>query len=490
MRQAFHIFKKDVRQFWYEIAAVLLLLIKFAYDELKETGFVININNLSLWSPLLVVAWCLLIVRVIHAEALPGDRQFWVTRPYDRRSLLAAKILFLLTFISLPLLLVQAVIVVANGYALPAGGLLWSQILLLLVFVLPAAALASVTATLPQFMLSALAVFAGILAIPMWSTATAYDSRVGITEAPFVNNLGPLDWIRVCAIVATILLVAVPILILQFMRRKTTVSRIIAITGTVLGPAIPLFLPWGALLALQSRANPIPSLHIELDRSKSLSAAPFGTGIADLPLSVAGLPEGTELKCDAASVVIDAPQGVRWRSGWIPAIQTAPLKPSGCVVRVLLKKFPFSPLDSAWSQPVKIRASLYLTLFGNKRSAPLPTSALKVAIPGLGQCGFPGVHDLVCGSPFRWPARLAWTHGDDNLDQPFSNSLSYSPFPAALHITPIETFSAKVQAWYGTIALEDPLAHFRYDVEANGVHLGDFPPDPIFIEPAPSSREY
>ena len=150
MQQAFHIFKKDVRQFWYEVAAVLLLLMKFGYDEVKETQLVNDAT--SLWQPLLGVAWCLLIVRVIQAEALPGDRQFWITRPYDRRSLLAGKMLFLLTFISLPLLLTQAVIVAANGYELHIGDLLWNQILIVLVFILPAAALASVTATLPQFM--------------------------------------------------------------------------------------------------------------------------------------------------------------------------------------------------------------------------------------------------------------------------------------------------------------------------------------------------
>ena len=265
-----------------------------------------------------------------------------------------------------------------------------------------------------------------------------------------------------------------PILVLQFTRRKTTVSRIIAITGAVLGRTMPFLLPWGALLALEYRANPIPSLHIALNRSKSLPDAPFIPGIADLPLSMTGLPEGTELKCDAASVVIEGQQSVRWRSGLIPAVQISRLKPSGCVVRV----------HAAGSQPVKIRASLYLTLFGNKRSTILPTSDFKFRVPGLGLCSFGGNGgDIACGSPFRWPARLVWTHDSDNLDQPFPNSLSYSPFSPALHIAPIETFSAKIRGWNGAaIVMEDPLVHFRYDFEANDVHLEDFPP--------PTFREY
>jgi hypothetical protein len=143
----------------------------------------------------------------------------------------------------------------------------------------------------------------------------------------------------------------------------------------------------------------------------------------------------------------------------------------------------FPPSFLAGSQPVKIRASLYLTLFGNKRWTTLPTTESKFRVPGLGQCSFTGSgSDIICGSPFRWPARLVWTHDNDSLDQPFLNSLSYSPFPAALHIDPIETFSAKIRGWNNAaIAIEEPLVHFRYDVEATGVHLGDFSPDQIFI---------
>jgi ABC-type transport system involved in multi-copper enzyme maturation permease subunit len=466
MRQAIHILKKDARQFRYEIAAVLLLLTKFGYDEVKETGSIINSHDLALWQMLLPVAWTLLVVRAIQSEALPGDRQFWITRPYDRRSLLAAKMLFLLTFISLPLLLTQAFIVVVNGYELHIGDLLWNQILLVLVFILPSAALASVTATLPQFVLGGLAFYAGLFVIPVWSIMVA-PYGLGMILTNFAGNLGPLDWIQVCAQTAAAPLVTLPILVLQFMRRKTTVSRIIAITGTVLGRTVPFLLPWGALLALEYRANPIPSLHIELDRSKSLPDASSRSGSADLPLSMTGLPEGTELKCDVASVVIEGPQGVRWRSDLIPAARISRLTPSGCVVRV----------PAGWSQPVKIRASLYLTLFGNKRSTILPTTEFKFRVPGLGLCSFGGSGgDIACGSPFRWPERLVWTHDNDNLDQPFQNALSYSPFSTAPHIGPIETFSAKIRGWNGAaIAMEDPLVHFRYDFEADSVHLEDFP---------------
>jgi hypothetical protein len=40
----------------------------------------------------LVLTWWNVVVRVIHAEALHGDTQFWLTRPYRRGSLLGANV--------------------------------------------------------------------------------------------------------------------------------------------------------------------------------------------------------------------------------------------------------------------------------------------------------------------------------------------------------------------------------------------------------------
>ena len=43
-------------------------------------------------------------VSVVQQERVPGDRQYWLTRPYDWRCLLAAKNAFLLIFLAPPLI--------------------------------------------------------------------------------------------------------------------------------------------------------------------------------------------------------------------------------------------------------------------------------------------------------------------------------------------------------------------------------------------------
>jgi hypothetical protein len=126
MRQALHIFAKDVRCLWYEIAIVLIIAVDYAYLQcLSHPPYVLATVLLALQP----IAWPFLVVRAVHEEPLPGDQQFWITRPYSWRSLLAAKVLFMLAFLHLPLFLADCVILAWHGFSpLPyLPGLLWRQ---------------------------------------------------------------------------------------------------------------------------------------------------------------------------------------------------------------------------------------------------------------------------------------------------------------------------------------------------------------------------
>jgi len=94
MNQTLHIFKKDARRLWPEIlislalTAGLVLTVPFKWANLNSSQ-----SNylgpsvaqlLAYFIELLVpVSWWLLIARCIHSERLVGDRQFWITRPYE-----------------------------------------------------------------------------------------------------------------------------------------------------------------------------------------------------------------------------------------------------------------------------------------------------------------------------------------------------------------------------------------------------------------------
>ena len=103
MSQILHIFRKDVRHHWPEILLSLALLIAFAFEQPRTwTGQPIENRFLSFLlgflPALMVLSWGFLIVRVVQGETLVGDRQFWVTRPYEWPKLLLAKLLFVFLF--------------------------------------------------------------------------------------------------------------------------------------------------------------------------------------------------------------------------------------------------------------------------------------------------------------------------------------------------------------------------------------------------------
>jgi len=139
MKQVLSIFLKDVRHYWGESAASIALVVAFGWNEVRgwahEDHVAVGIGGLfsyrflsGLVVVLVPIAWSFLAVRVIQSESLVGDRQFWVTRPYEWKELLAAKVLFVLTFVNLPLLVLDVFLLKKAGFT-PTNykiGLLWS----------------------------------------------------------------------------------------------------------------------------------------------------------------------------------------------------------------------------------------------------------------------------------------------------------------------------------------------------------------------------
>src|SRR5260370_33162319 len=98
-------------------------------------------------TPATILFWAFLIIRAVQGESLVGDRQWWVTKPYDWWNLLAAKLLFILIFISVPLFHVHLLFRHQFGFPiLPnLSTLLLTQLALYFVLFLPALLVASLT---------------------------------------------------------------------------------------------------------------------------------------------------------------------------------------------------------------------------------------------------------------------------------------------------------------------------------------------------------
>ena len=126
---------------------------------------------------------------------------------------------------------------------------------------------------------------------------------------------------------------------------------------------------------------------------------------------------------------------------------------------------------------VTLQASLYLTLFGNARAKTILLQDTPVNVMDGLQCYSDIIADVLCRSAFRWPNLLVSASVGGANPNVFTQFISYSPFPASMHLNPIETRLASASTLSThevTIIASEPLAHFRRDFEVRGVHIVDF----------------
>ena len=468
MQQAIHIFKKDTRFLRAEICFVILLAVAFPV----------------LWP----VAAAYLIARSIHAEAIPGDNQFWITRPYRWTSLIAAKLLFIGVFVHLPVLLTQLYQVNSHGFRLATTweGLLWSQILLILCLSLPAAALAAISSGMVAFMFMELVIVVIVLGLGQFSFLGLPSFR-----SPWPSGV---EWMSNFFIISVAAIAAMSILVLQYYRRKTLVSCITAVSATVCGILIFMFLPpQFALNAEAQLTRPQVDLgSVELVRGPDPVRLPMlkqGSSSrvqTSIPITLKGLPVGVDIKADGIAGILQGSGG-----------RTARVFASGSDTRVdgsgvHIKNVVFIDRDffqSQRDQPVTLHASLYFSIFGNARSQTISQQPEPNAVMDEFRCTTGEFEHLVqfrCTSAFRWPGKMVYAQIDDKDPASFYETISYSPFPAELSLTPFESHSA-----LGTQGLAPPspfgahsapvvtfiakraLAHVRRDLVVQGIRLSD-----------------
>src|SRR5262249_47864385 len=184
-----------------------------------------------------MLVWIVIMVRVMHEESPTGDRQFWITRPYEWHKLMAAKALFILVVINLPLLIAQIILLsVAGFFSLHyLSGLLFFH-LLLLPYVLPILALTAVTSGFGQ--MSRAAVISLFFLICLWALNSSGASSVW-------NGLpSQWDWLQ------RGLLIGIPVIVLvrQYAFRKTAQSRQLLMAGALAVAVLTAAMPYRRIL--------------------------------------------------------------------------------------------------------------------------------------------------------------------------------------------------------------------------------------------------
>ena len=365
MRQIFAIFRKDARRLRTQIAAVWCLTALAGWAD-SQTSALASTSGVpdALWA----LCWIYVTAALIQQERLVGDRQYWLSRPYDWRCLLAAKALFVAAFAVLPMAAAKAAALAVNGVSpFPHLAMVLATVLTFIATVgLIAAVLAAVTESVLQFL-------GVLLAVGALAAAAVFTGRATV----------PLG-LTVAAIV--------PILLFQYRRRRTLLSRGMLCGLALLTVAIPFGNAWPE--------SPGP-VTLSFDRNTRprirFADAPYfpkaGLEGFYLPIRVEGLPEGAAVISKRVALTIDAADGRRWTSGWSTEASVTAIDPLE-ERRLLYANGPawqYVNIDRAFYEPLKdtpvrIHVATALLLLGREEQAAISTPGRNARLPMEGIC--------------------------------------------------------------------------------------------------------
>ena len=504
MNQILTIFEKDVRRYWREASASIALLVAFAWVEVhgwtyRESlefasrglfSFNFLLGTVNVLTP---VSWIFLVVRVVHGESLVGDRQFWLTRPYEWEKLLCAKFLFLCTFINLPLLVLDIFLLSRAGFHTSTYviGLLWMQVLVLMFVTMPAAALASVTATVVQVLLSVV-----VIAIYVIGMVALSD------QIPSSGFSGPVDLFSPILLVVVCLVV----ILLQYSRRKTITSRLM-----ILGLGVAFFLllvltPYQAIVAHQFpplQSGEQPPFQVRLlppDSSQGDVGSEESKDVEiRLPLSVTGIPAEHFVNVYTVRISLETSSGVRWDSGWQSRGFLLFPDQKGTNVSFTLKADLFKRIQAS---SAKVRLFFAFTQLHDRNQQEFVVPQGQFDLVDVGHCfveaGY--VPALKCLAPLREPGPLLITTEASKSTCPHERTSPPAGIardwmqhdgsePAEFGISPVQSFNIYVSGGTnnagicaGTpLVLSKPetLVSGQTEIQANDVPLAQYRERPL-----------
>jgi hypothetical protein len=431
MNQILHIFRKDVRHRWIEIVVSLALLVAHAWHVAHQWNVPSPDFDLtsSLWGALaffVPASWCFLVIRAVQEESLVGDRQFWVTRPYEWKKLLAAKFLFVAASINLPLFIVDVVLLAKAGYSpvryLP--GLLWMQVLLLIFLVVPAAAVSVVTSTVVQVLLCVLGLILYLIGV-----GELFSSIPNAGMPPGGEVVAGVDLLVIgCVLVAAIFL--------QYARRKTWTSRLLIIGGAVAVLVIGAVTPYGTIVArsyppLTAGQQPAVTLTIDPTPPPKKKDNPFLDKLPNawiaLPVRASGVAEGHVAQVRGTVVTIQASDGQHWTSSW--ASNGSILWPGeDRTVKIFAVDRKF--FERVKSIPVNVHVTVAQVDYRETNARQITAEDGKFSIAGVGICRIEPYSNsnqnmIACRAPLKSPSLIG--HMD-----PFATTCTYEDGPPLL----------------------------------------------------------
>jgi hypothetical protein len=462
MYQALHILKKDFRYLWREIFLFLVLVGLFAWKD-------------YLWvEVLLPVTAAYIIARLIHAEPLPGDAQFWVTRPYHWQSLFTAKLLFILIILDVPVAVARITQLMHAGYLFDEElkPLLWSQLLMIAGFCLPVAAVAAITTEMVSFFFSIIAML-----VVGFSVAAIPVARVVVWNEDVSAWPDGVVWVRGSFGLAIVIFTALYILWSQYKTRLTRRTRAVAATLLLVAIVGNFTITPGTAVELHTRFSHRPPFASQVRVDVDAKPRRFAFQKRDrvqisIPLNVTGMPSDLEANIDAMRVRLEGRTQI-WEAFTTPSRNSSISKQAFDAFVFVTPSF----FASEQGRAIRLSGSLYMTAFGDARSTAVTLTPTPSNIGDGLQCFVNDItSQLHCRSAFRWPALLVYAkvRNDHELLWPI---VSYSPFPAGMELNYTEEHQVGGPPPHeprAHIVRFEPKSHFRTDFVIDQFNVGEF----------------
>jgi len=378
MKMILHILLKDLRRHWMEITGYWLVCATWAWRQAYP--FELEWMQQRELVPILFFAmWILLTVRLVQGECLVGDREFWPTRPYRWPLLLAEKALALVLFLNLPLLIAQFYLlhhakIPISGALIP--GLLFLQGMLIFFITFPAAVLASITASLVQWVITVVGLILAGVALTWIPWGKLPDGLNGGEEVA--------SWIGFGILVPVMVLV----LVWQFARRREVPARwllglsllsiplciLLSSTSTIRRVGYPQA---QAATPVQLSIPDVQSGKREFRRVDRISGSTISVPVVDRALD-----SDSVVRVDGYRAQFSGP-GWHWESEWLSRSVTWTHASPGDYLGFDMPK---EIADKVTAGNATGKLEVAFNVYQLDRGHMVDTAANEFEVPGVGQC--------------------------------------------------------------------------------------------------------
>jgi hypothetical protein len=313
MSQLFRIFLKDVRYLRAALGLYFCILALFAVTESRfassihfdefdffepQERLVTTLVHPGIWI-LVFFSAAILISKAVHAEAIPGDKQFWLTRPYCTSSLLGAKIAFVFIGVSLPFFIARLLTLKLEGFNLFPSfwQLLWEQLVFTCFLGAMVTAISALTSELIPFLISTL----------LLTPALIFSLQDIELFRPWPERT---VWVRAWMIIAILSFIAMASVLVQYRTRRSFMVRALTIGVLAFCLLIYTLLPPSIGQAVNAwTGEPMSSTSspsIQIGPAIQLSTLSGDSVLVTIPVQIGNVPDAWIPNLDQLSVTFRA----------------------------------------------------------------------------------------------------------------------------------------------------------------------------------------